>query len=112
MADRLAALMAHFPITARVFNAGALCGINALDSDGVHGQLHLVRKGVVEVHYGTSTLSIAGPGLLLFARPTAHRFVTDPDRGADVVCAHLGFEGGADNPVAAALPDVVCLPLD
>ena len=67
MADRLAALMAHFPITARVFNAGALCGINALDSDGVHGQLHLVRKGVVEVHYGTSTLSIAGPGLLLFA---------------------------------------------
>ncbi|NYZ62375.1 AraC family transcriptional regulator [Luteimonas deserti] len=112
MTDRLAALMAHFPMNARVFNAGALCGINTLDSDGVHGQLHLVRSGAVEVHYGGTTLSIAGPGLLLFARPTAHRFVTDPDRGADMVCAHLGFEGGADNPVAAALPEVVCLPLD
>ncbi|MDR6991692.1 AraC family transcriptional regulator [Luteimonas sp. 3794] len=112
MADRLAALMAHFPMNARVFNAGALCGINTLDSDGVHGQLHLVRSGAVEVHYGSTTLSIIGPGLLLFPRPTAHRFVTDTDRGADMVCAHLEFEGGADNPVTAALPEVVCLPLD
>ncbi len=112
MADRLAALMAHFPMNAQVFNAGALCGINTLDSDGVHGQLHLVHSGAVEVHYGSTTLSIAGPGLLLFPRPTAHRFVTDPERGADMVCAHLGFEGGVDNPVAAALPEVVCLPLD
>lgn len=112
MADRLAALMAHFPMSARVFNAGALCGINTLDSDGVHGQLHLVRSGAVEVHYGTTTLSITRPGLLLFARPTAHRFVTDPGRGADMVCAHLGFEGGADNPLASALPEVVYLPLD
>ena len=112
MADRLAALMTHFPMDARVFNAGALCGINTLDSDGVHGQLHLVRSGAVEVHYGSTTLPVTGPGLLLVARPTAHRFVTDPDRGADMVCAHLGFEGGADNPLAAALPDLVHLPLD
>ncbi|MCQ4187854.1 AraC family transcriptional regulator, partial [Klebsiella pneumoniae] len=45
MADRLAALMTHFPMSAQVFNTGPLCGINTLQSDGVHGQLHLVRSG-------------------------------------------------------------------
>ncbi len=112
MADRLEALMAHFPVTAQVFNAGPLCGINTLDSDGVHGQLHLVRSGTVEIHYGPQSLLVERPSLLLFARPLTHRFVTDAERGADMVCANLSFEGGADSPIASALPDVVCLPLD
>lgn len=112
MADRLAALLNHFSISARVFNAGALCGINTLDSAG-HGHLHLVRAGAVEVHHGQGdTLVIDRPSLLLYPRPLAHRFVTDPDRGADFVCAELHFEGGAANPIAAMLPPVVCLPLD
>ncbi|MCR6663545.1 MAG: AraC family transcriptional regulator [Luteimonas sp.] len=112
MADRLEALMAHFPVTAQVFNAGPLCGINTLDSDGVHGQLHLVRSGTVEIHYGPQSLLVERPSLLLFARPLTHRFVTDAEHGADMVCANLSFEGGADSPIASALPDVVCLPLD
>lgn len=111
MADRLAALMAHFPVSAQVFNAGALCGINTLESDGAHGQLHLVRSGAVEVRYGRELLQVERPSLLLFPRPLTHRFVTDPERGADMVCANLSFEGGAGNPIASALPDVVCLPL-
>lgn len=112
MADRLAALMTHFPVSAQVFNAGALCGINTLQSDGVHGQLHLVRSGVVEVRYGRELLQVERPSLLLFPRPLTHRFVTDPERGADMVCANLSFEGGAGNPIASALPDAVCLPLE
>lgn len=112
MADRLAALMAHFPVSAQVFNTGALCGINTLDSDGVHGQLHLVRSGPVEVRHGKETLQVGRPSLLLFPRPLTHRFVTDPVRGADMVCANLAFEGGIANPIALALPDVVCVPLD
>lgn len=112
MADRLAALMAHFPVTARVFNAGPLCGVNTLESDGEHGQLHLVRSGPVEVVHGRDSLRIEQPSLLLYPRPMTHRFVTDPTRGADMVCANLAFEGAAANPIAAALPDVVCLPLD
>lgn len=111
MADRLAALMTHFPMKARVFNAGALCGINTLQSDGQHGQLHLVRDGAVQVQYGRSLLDVEQPSLLLFPRPLTHRFITDPDRGADMVCANLSFEGGASNPIASALPDLVCLPL-
>lgn len=112
MADRLAALMAHFPVNAQVFNTGALCGINAVEDDGANGQLHLVRSGAVLVQYAKHSLQVERPSLLLFPRPLAHRFVTDPERGADMVCAHLSFEGGPGNPVASALPDLVCLPLD
>jgi len=111
MTDRLASLMAHFPVSARVFNAGALCGINVLQSDDVHGQLHLVRSGAVEVRYGRSSMQVEQPSLLLFPRPLTHRFITDAERGADMVCANLSFEGGAGNPIASALPDLVCLPL-
>src|SRR5690606_24569747 len=113
MADRLAALMAHFPVTAQVFHTGALCGINTLEAAGDGpGQLHLVRSGTVEVFHRRESLRIERPSLLLYPRPLTHRFVTDAERGADMACANLHFEGGANNPIASALPDVVCLPLD
>jgi len=111
MADRLAALMTHFPMTAQVFNAGPLCGINTLQSDGLHGQLHLVRSGAVEVHYGREKLQVERPSLLLFPRPLTHRFLVVPGQQADMVCANLSFEGGASNPIVSGLADVVCLPL-
>ncbi len=112
MADRLAALMTHFPMRAQVFNTGPLCGINTLQSDGVHGQLHLVRRGEVEVRYGRETLHVTQPSLLLFPRPLTHRFITAPGCEVDMVCANLAFEGGTSNPIASALADLVCLPLD
>ncbi len=112
MADRLQALLSHFAVSARMFQAGALCGINALDGDGPCGQLHLVREGEVEVRHGrTLAARIREPSLLLYPRPMAHRFITDAGRGADFVCANLSFEGGNANPVAAALPSFICLPL-
>ena len=111
MADRLAALLAHFSIRAEVFHAGALCGINDLDPAG-SGQLHLIREGAVDVmHGGATAVRVEQPSLLLYPRPLAHRFVTDPERGADFACAHLRFDGGASNPIAAALPAFTCLPL-
>src|SRR5688572_26630975 len=113
MADRLQALLSHFAVSARTFQAGALCGINSLEGDGPHGQLHLVRSGEVEVRHGTTpkAVHIKVPSLLLYPRPMAHRFITDAGRGADFVCANLSFEGGNANPIAAALPPFVCLPL-
>lgn len=112
MADRLASLLQHFSITAEVFHAGALCGINDLDAADT-GQLHLIREGEVDiVHGGATAARVVKPSLLLYPRPLAHRFVTDPERGADFACAHLRFDGGAANPIAAALPAFTCLPLD
>ena len=113
MVDRLQSLFAHFSVTARTFNTGALCGINTLEGSGTDGQLHLVRSGDVEVRNGKAKpVKITEPSLLLYPRPMAHRFVTDKERGADFVCANLSFEGGAANPIAAALPDFVCVPLE
>ena len=111
MVDRLAALLERFPVSAQLFNAGALCGINLLDADGVHGQLHLVRRGPLEVSHGGAPVRIDEPSLLLYPRPLSHRFSSDPEQGADMACANLRFEGGTGNPVAAALPSFVCLPL-
>lgn len=112
MVDRLAGLLGHFAISARTFQAGALCGINSLDGDGLYGQLHLIREGEVEVRHGKGiAVRIKQPSLLLYPRPMAHRFITDRRRGADFVCANLSFEGGSANPIAASLPPFVCLPL-
>lgn len=110
--DRLAVLMERFPVAAQVFNAGALCGINTLESDGELGQLHLVRRGPIEVLHGNKSTLVEQPSLLLYPRPMTHRFVSDPERGADMVCANLRFAGGSENPIRAALPEFVCLPLD
>ena len=113
MVDRLQTLLDRFAVSAEVFHAGALCGINDLPADGERGQLHLIRDGDVRVeHPDGSTLQITTPSVLLYPRPLAHRFVTDATRGADFACANLQFEGGANNPVAAALPPIVCLPLE
>lgn len=111
MPDRLAVLLDRFPVSAEVFHAGALCGINSLDGGGT-GQFHLVRRGPLQVSHGRELLVIERPSLLLYPRPLAHRFASDPQRGADMVCANLHFHGGMQNPLCAALPDVVCLPLD
>lgn len=78
----------------------------------MHGQLHLVRSGTLEVRYGRESLLVEQPSLLLFPRPLTHRFIVAPGQNADMVCANLSFEGGTSNPIASALADVVCLPLD
>ncbi|MFT3667399.1 MAG: AraC family transcriptional regulator [Pseudoxanthomonas sp.] len=112
MVDRLAVLLERFSVSAEVFHAGALCGVNTLDGEGGAGQLHLIQRGPLEVFHGGTSLRIDRPSLLLYPRAMAHRFVSDETRGADMACANVVFEGGAQNPISAALPDVVCLPLD
>lgn len=113
MADRLEALLQRFSVRAQVFQAGALCGINDLAPEGDTGQLHLIKQGAVAVsHPGAPDLRIATPSLLLYPRPLPHRFVTDAQDGAELTCANLRFEGGSANPVAAALPTFICIPLE
>lgn len=112
MSDRLQALLSHFSLSARTFQAGALCGITAIDASNQYGQLHLVRSGLVDVRHGAKLAArIREPSLLLYPRPMPRRFITDPERGADFVCANLSFEGGSANPIAVALPPFIWLPL-
>nr|WP_298727877.1 AraC family transcriptional regulator [uncultured Steroidobacter sp.] len=112
MVDRLESLLTHFAVHARMFHAGALCGLNEVPMLPETGQLHLIKLGPVEVaHDGESPLRVVEPSLLLYPRPLKHRFTTDPNRGADLACANLHFDGGVANPIAAALPPVICVPL-
>lgn len=112
MVDRLAALLGHFGVSAKTFQTGALCGVTVIDGKDPYGQLHLIRKGKVEVRHGRSVaLRITQPSLLFYPRPMARRYITNPEHGADFVCAQVSFEGGAANPIVAALPPFVCLPL-
>lgn len=112
MVDRLAALMRHFAVRAQTFQTGPLCGINTLDGTNPSGQLHLLRKGKADVWHGaTRAYRLEEPSLLFYPRPMPHSFATDPEQGADFVCAHIAFEGGSANPIVSALPASICLPL-
>lgn len=110
--DRLEALLQRFPVRARLFHAGGLSGSSDLAASGEGGQMHIVRAGALEVfHSGGGSLQVGVPSLLLYPRPLSRRFVADRQSGADLACAELQFEGGVANPIVAALPEVVCLPL-
>ncbi|MGS1401337.1 hypothetical protein I5G39_036390 (plasmid) [Pseudomonas aeruginosa] len=43
MADRLAGLLRHYSLSARVFHSGAFCGQHHYAAP--HGYIHLVRRG-------------------------------------------------------------------
>jgi AraC-like DNA-binding protein len=114
--DRLQGLLQRFSVSARLFHSGALCGINVFEENG-QGQLHLVRRGPLEVRHAGEVHVVTEPSLLFYPRPLTHRFVSDPDTGADMACANLDFGGvasarvGGGNPISRALPAFTCLPL-
>lgn len=112
MADRLAALMAHFPVTAKVCSVSGSATFSRPQSSESHGELHVVRSGTVLVRHGRESLRVDQPSLLLAPRLPGRGFAVAPEPGADVVGAVLAFEGGASSPIAAALPELVCLALD
>jgi hypothetical protein len=94
--DRLDALLHHFPVRARLFHSGSLCGVTRFDTPESGGQLHLVQHGELTVeHPGQAALHIGEPSLLFYPRPLARRFISDPQAGATLACAQLQFDGGA-----------------
>ena len=86
------------------------CAVSTCWRENEAGQLHL-RRGPLQVSHGRQTVQVEVPSLLLYPRPMPHRFSTDPQHGADMACANLHFEGGRLNPISAALPDFICMPL-
>lgn len=110
--DRLHGLLQRFRVSAQMFHAGPLCGINDFLPESGHGQLHLVRRGPLAVrHAGAPEERIDQPSLLLYPRPMAHRFISDDERGADMACANIRLGEAGAGPIADALPAVLILPL-
>lgn len=109
--DRLQSLLQRFSVSASLFHSGPLCGLTDFAPNG-HGQLHLVRRGPMEVRHAGEVVQVLEPSLLFYPRPLAHRFITDSQAGADMACANLSFGADNGNPITLALPGFVLLPLD
>lgn len=107
--DRLSMFFSHFSLSARIFLAGTLCGTSSDHVTETAGHLHLLRRGRLTIfEAGESPLEVEGPCVLLYLRPGKHLFQSE---GADIVCAFVEFGAGMLNPLAAALPKRLLVPL-
>ena len=114
--DRLSGLLERFRVHAHLFHAGPLCGVTHFDARPGRGFLHVLRRGSMAVSHQSDGaapvhISVDEPTLLFYPRPLEHVFHNAPRDGADLVCATLDFDGGAQHPLARALPALVVLPL-
>ncbi len=114
--DRLSGLLERFRVHAHLFHAGPLCGVTHFDARPGRGFLHVLRRGQMEVRHQADGAApvhmvVNEPTLLFYPRPLEHAFHNAPLDGADFVCATLDFDGGAQHPLARALPALVVLPL-
>lgn len=114
--DRLSGLLERFRVQAQLHHTGSLCGLTHFDACDGHGYLHVLRRGTLQVHHPGSrevpeSLQLDEPTLLFYPRPFTHRFHNPPVDGSDFTCARLAFDGGAQNPLARALPPLIALPL-
>jgi len=114
--DRLSGILKRFRVRAQLHHTGMLCGLNHFDACEGHGYLHVLRRGRLEVSHPSARempkrMRFDEPTLLLYPRPVTHRFHNPPVEGSDFTCARLIFDGGAENPLARALPPLIALPL-
>jgi AraC-like DNA-binding protein len=107
--DRLAPFFSRFTLSARVFFSGQLCGISGDHASKTVGHLHVLRSGTLTIlQPGSPAIVLSEPTVLLFPRPGLHTFRTE---AADILCAFVDFGAGMLNPLAAALPPLLQVPL-
>lgn len=111
--DALSLLLSRFAVRAGVFYTGQICGVHGFQSDRLHGHLHIVEQGPVDVvrHDGRRS-RIDKPTLLFFPRAEPHSLMADDRRGAKVLCATVQFGIGNSNPITESLPAMVAIGLE
>ena len=114
--DRLSSLLERFRVRAHLFHAGPLCGVTHYAAMPGRGFLHVLRRGEMALTHKPRSgvpkrIHVREPSLLFYPRPLEHDFHCAPEEGSDFTCAAVEFEGGANHPLARALPPVVVLPL-
>ena len=115
--DRLSGLLDRFRVRAHLFHAGALCGTTAFEAKPGRAFLHVLRRGELVVTHGRvkgleRRVVMHEPTVMLYPRPVAHTFHNPPRDGSDFTCATLDFDGAGHNPLVAALPALVLVPLE
>lgn len=110
MADRLAGLLQHYTLSARVFHSGAFCGQHHYAAP--HGYVHLVRRGPITARSSVhADVLVTEPSLLFYPRVASHRFIAAPGETAELLCAEVDLGASAGNPLAMALPPMLLIPL-
>lgn len=113
--DRLEDVLQRFGFQVGLFHTGALCGRVPFEQAEGRGFLHFLRRGRLRVHHSVPghprVLELDRPSLLFYPAGAAHAFTTpDDDAGADLTCAAVHFDGGAQHPLVAGLPAAIILP--
>ncbi|MCY1389885.1 RCS-specific HTH-type transcriptional activator RclR [compost metagenome] len=110
--DRLSTLIKHFNLHASTFHQGGFCGTTHLHGQHSYGHAHLLRSGrLVFKDKRGQLIELTEPSLILAARPQEHQLLATEADEAELVCATLQFDGGANNPLTLALPEFIIKPL-
>lgn len=113
MPDRLSSLLTRFGAVASVDRTGTLREVASFDPVHDVGRLHLLRSGAAQaLHPGWTPLKLVRPSLLFYPRPFAHRLAPADGTAVNLISAAIRFDGGSVNPLAAALPPLLVLPLE
>lgn len=116
--DRLAALLEHFRVRTRLFNAGPLCGVTTFRAHPGRGFLHVLRRGEMDIVHcdanGTQQRRrVDQPSVIFYPQSLDHTFHNGPSPAdSDFACATLDIDGGPTHPLLDALPSAIVIPLD
>ena len=110
--DQLSVILQRFSMNTEVFFTGNLCGISNFNREPNQGHLHLLRSGELTVidEKGNSQL-INEPTVLFFPTPHAHRLIGNEENPPELVCANINYKESTSNPIANALPALLCFKL-
>ncbi len=114
--DRLSTLLDRFHLSASLFHTGPLCGRTTFEAQADRAFLHVLRRGQLQIEHPRGgarpkRVVLNEPTLVLYPRAVEHTFINPPREGSDFTCATLDFAGGDRNPIVAALPPLVLVPL-
>jgi AraC-like DNA-binding protein len=108
--DILSSVFARFTLSASVFFSGRLCGISSNHETSSH--LHLLRHGKLRVETKRGkAVTLTEPAVLFSPGPFRHRFRTDEQQGAELVCATVELGAGMLKPMLSAMPELLIVPL-
>lgn len=115
--DRLSTLLERFHVRASLFHSGPMCGRHRFEAEPDRAFLHVLRRGRLQIEHhpragAPRRVVVDEPTLVLYPRALQHSFINPPRDGSDFTCATLHFDGGDRNPIVAALPPLVLVPLD
>ena len=110
--DQLSIILQRFSMNTEVFFTGNLCGISNFNREPNQGHLHLLRSGELTIidEKGASQL-IDEPTVLFFPTPHAHRIIGNEENPPELVCANIIYDESSANPIANALPSLLCFKL-